>query len=161
MKRLAFPRIIFVAVLGMAISTGAAQAMGSGSSSNKTAAAVDPDFTAAQAALQDEDFDGAVTLLTKVVDRSPTDADAQNLLGYSLRKIGNLDSAILHYTAALDIDPKHKNAHEYIGEAYLELGDLESAESHLEALDKICTFGCAAYRELKRAIKSYKKNLAS
>ena len=161
MKRLAFPRMMVVAVLGVAISTGAAHAMGSGSSSNETAATVDPDFTAAQAALQDENFDGAVSLLTKVVDRSPTDADAQNLLGYSYRKIGELDSAIVHYTAALDIDPKHKNAHEYIGEAYLELGDLESAEGHLEALDKICAFGCAAYRELKRAIKTYKKNLAS
>ena len=75
--------------------------------------------------------------------------------------IGDLDNAIVHYTAALEIDPKHKNAHEYIGEAYLALGDVESAETHLEALDKICLFSCAAYRELKRAIKAYKKNLAS
>ncbi len=160
MNRLAFPKLLATAFLAVSISAGAALAMGGGNS-NDTAATLDPDYTAAQTAVQDEDFDGAVGLLTKVVSRSPTDADAQNLLGFSYRKLGDLDNAILHYTAALDIDPKHKNAHEYIGEAYLELGDLGSAEIHLEALDKICTFGCDAYRELKRAIKGYKKNLAS
>ncbi len=158
--RLAFPRLLATAFLGVAISAGAAHAMGS-SSSDDTAATVDPDYTAAQTAVQDEDFGGAVDLLTKVVKRTPTDADAQNLLGFSYRKLGDLDTAIVHYTTALEIDPKHKNAHEYIGEAYLQLGDLESAEMHLEALDEICTFGCDAYRELKRAIKRYKKNLAS
>ena len=160
MTRFAVPRLLAVAALSVAISAGTAHAMGS-SNSNDTAATVDPDYTAAQAAVQGEDFDDAVKLLTKVVDRAPSDADAQNLLGFSYRKLGELDTAIIHYAAALEIDPKHKNAHEYIGEAYLELGDLESAEMHLEALDKICAFGCDAYRELKRAIKSYKKNLAS
>ena len=160
MTRLAILRALAAAFLGVAITAGAAHAFSGGGSSN-TAAKVDPDFTAAQAAVQDEDFPAAVALLTKVVGQSPKVADAQNLLGYSYRKLGDLDNAIVHYTAALEIDPKHKNAHEYIGEAYLELGDLESAEMHLKALDKICLFGCPAYRELKRAIKAYKKNLAS
>ena len=159
MTRLAILRALAAAFLGVAITAGAAHAMGGGSTNN--APKVDANFTAAQAAIQDEDFPAAVALLTKVVDKSPKDADAQNLLGYSYRKLGELDNAIVHYTAALDVEPKHKDAHEYIGEAYLELGDLESAEIHLKALDKICTFGCAAHRELKRAIKAYRKNLAS
>ncbi len=160
MTRLAFPRALAAAFLGVAITAGAAHAMGGGSQNNPPPKA-DANFTAAQAAIQDEDFPAAVALLIKVVGKSPKDADVQNLLGYSYRELGDLDNAIVHYTAALDIDPKHKNAHEYIGEAYLKLGDLESAETHLKALDKICLFSCAAYRELKQAIKAYKKNLAS
>ena len=153
-------RALAAAVVCIALASGTAQAMGSGSKKD-TVAEVDPDYTAAQANIQEEDFDAAVALLTKVVDRSPEDANAQNLLGFSYRRLGEFDSAIVHYNAALEIDPKHKDAHEYIGEAYLELGDLENAEMHLEALDKICVFGCAAYRELKRAIKTYRQNLAS
>lgn len=158
--RRTIPRALVAAFLGVAITAGAAHALGGGGSSN-SAATDDGDYTAAQSAIQDEDFPAAVSLLTKVVGKSPENADAQNLLGYSYRKLGDLDNAIVHYLAALEVDPKHKNAHEYIGEAYLDLGDLESAETHLKALDKICTFGCAPYRELKRAIKVYKKNLAS
>ncbi len=160
MTRLAILRALAAAFLGVAITAGAAHAFG-GSSASDPALKADPNFTAAQAALEEEDFPAAVAFLTKVVGKSPKDADVQNLLGYSYRKLGDLDNAIVHYTAALDIEPKHKNAHEYIGEAYLKLGDLESAETHLKALDKICLFSCAAYRELKQAIKAYKKNLAS
>ena len=157
--RTAILRAFAAAFLGLTISAGGAHAMGG--SSNKPTVAVNSDYSAAEAAVQKEDFTAAVALLTKVVGDSPEDADAQNLLGYSYRKLGELDNAITHYTAALEIDPKHKNAHEYIGEAFLELGDLESAELHLKALDKLCTFGCDAYRELKQAIKAYKRNLAS
>ena len=160
MTSFVLPRAFAAACLGLAVVAGAAHAMGS-SDSDDSVAAADPNYTAAEAAVQQEDFGAAVALLTKVVNGAPKNADAQNLLGYSYRKLGQFDSAITHYAAALDIDPKHKNAHEYIGEAYLELGDLDSAESHLKALDKICTFGCDAYRELKKAIKAYKKNLAS
>ena len=160
MTRLTILKALAAAFLGVAITAGAAHAFGGSSASNPEVGA-DPNFTAAQAAIEDEDFPAAVAYLTKVVGESPKDADVQNLLGYSYRKLGDLDNAVVHYSAALEIDPKHKNAHEYIGEAYLELGDLESAEIHLKALDKICLFSCAAYRELKRAIKAYKKNLAS
>ena len=160
MTMITISRALAVAFLGVAITAGAAHAFG-GSSASDPAVKADPDFAAAQAAIEDEDFPAAVALLIKVVGKSPKDADVQNLLGYSYRKLGDLDNAVVHYTAALEIEPKHKNAHEYIGEAYLELGDLESAEMHLRALDKICLFSCAAYRELKGAIKAYKKNLAS
>ena len=125
--RRTIPRALVAAFLGVAITAGAAHALGGGGSSN-SAATDDGDYTAAQSAIQDEDFPAAVSLLTKVVGKSPENADAQNLLGYSYRKLGDLDNAIVHYLAALEVDPKHKNAHEYIGEAYLDLGDLESAE---------------------------------
>jgi hypothetical protein len=39
---------------------------------------------------------------------------------------------------------------------YLQTGDLARAEQRLVALDKACTFGCAEYSDLKKAIARYK-----
>ncbi|MGH8596750.1 MAG: tetratricopeptide repeat protein, partial [Gammaproteobacteria bacterium] len=60
---------------------------------------------------------------------------------------------------ALKLNPKHKHAHEYIGEAYLLTDNLGKAEQHLAELQKLCTpIPCEEYKELKRAVESYKKN---
>jgi len=45
----------------------------------------------------------------------------------------------------------HRGAHEYIGVAYIQMGQLAKAKEHLDALDKICTFSCEEYRDLKKA----------
>ncbi|HET9645639.1 MAG TPA: hypothetical protein VFP68_20310 [Burkholderiaceae bacterium] len=34
--------------------------------------------------------------------------------------------------------------------------DLATAESRLASLDKVCTFSCQEYRELKKAVERYK-----
>lgn len=57
----------------------------------------------------------------------------------------------------LAIDPKHRGAHEYIGEAYLMLGNVAKAREHLARLDRLCTFSCSEYRDLKKAIETYEK----
>jgi hypothetical protein len=60
------------------------------------------------------------------------------------------------YNEALRIDPKHRGALEYSGELYLMIGDLPRAEQRLATLDKVCTFGCEEYSDLKKAIAKYK-----
>ena len=35
------------------------------------------------------------------------------------------------------------------------VGDLPKAKQHLAALDRICTFGCDAYDDLKEAVAAY------
>jgi len=86
------------------------------------------------------------------------DADWNNLMGYSLRKGATPDfaGAEKFYNEALRIDPGHRGALEYSGELYLQTGDLAKAEQRLAALDKACTFGCAEYSDLKKAIAQYK-----
>jgi tetratricopeptide (TPR) repeat protein len=118
----------------------------------------DPAYTAAVRAIKAKDFSGAIPLLEGVVAREPDNADAYNWLAYATRKNGDPVRSIPIYQKALAIDPRHRGAHEYIGEAYLVLGDVGKAKEHLARLDKICFFGCEAYRDLKKAVEAYEKS---
>src|SRR5712692_112227 len=75
-------------------------------------------FEAGQKAVEAKDFKAALAPLTKAVQETPNDADVQNLLGYSYRKLGDFDKAIEHYRLALKIEPNHRGAHEYMGELH-------------------------------------------
>lgn len=155
-----FPFFLFL-VGALAISAAPVIAAGSGSDdggSNDSGSSrdVDPDFAAAQKAVDAKDWPRAIPYLKKAVGTDPKNANAYNLLGYSLRHVGDFEGAFASYGRALAINPKHKGAHEYIGEAYLQTGNLGKAEEHLEALDDICFFGCEEYRELKEKIAEFK-----
>ena len=97
-----------------------------------------------------------MTFLSSVVKVEPTNADAQNLLGYAYRNQKKYDLAFRHYNEALRLDPKHKGAHEYIGEAYLLVGNKAKAQEHLAALERICTKRCDEYQDLARAVAQAK-----
>lgn len=150
---------VFVCALVMALSLaggpGWAASTGSAVSSSSNAPQ-SADFTAGKKAAMDGDFQAAVDFFSKVADTDPTNADNNNMLGFSYRKLGNVEKAFEFYKAALDTEPDHIGANEYIGELYLELGDLANAEKHLKVLDQACFFGCDAYTDLKIAIKKYK-----
>lgn len=81
-------------------------------------------------------------LLDKAVAQAPEDADAHNLLGYSLRWQGKLPEALASYDRALKINPKHLGALEYQGIAYLMAGQPDKARAHLAALERLCPSGC-------------------
>ena len=133
-------------------------AVAAGSESPTTApVAEDANYAAGKRAIAASDWKAAEVALSKAVAKEPGDANAQNLLAYSYRKLGNLDLAFMHYNEALRLDPKHRGAHEYMGEAYLMVGNLAKAEEHLAALDKLCLFGCEEYRTLKKAVADYKQ----
>jgi len=118
---------------------------------------VDPDYNAAVQAIKASQYQTAIPLLEKVVQRDSSNADAYNWLGYAIRKNGDPAASLPIYQKALAIDPKHRGAHEYIGEAYLMLGDLAKAKEHLARLDKLCFFPCEEYRDLKKAVQEYEK----
>jgi Flp pilus assembly protein TadD len=123
------------------------------------AASDDPNFQDGKKAVESQDWNKAVDLLSKAVQSDPNNADAHNFLGYAYRKTGKLNASFNHYNEALKLNPKHKHAHEYIGEAYLLTDNLPKAEQHLVELQKLCTpIPCEEYKELKRAVDNYKKN---
>ncbi len=107
-------------------------------------------------AVADQDWAGAITLLEAQVAANNGTANVHNMLGYSYRKAGNFDKAFEHYAVALRMNPEHRGAHEYVGQTYLAVGNLEMARKHLDALDRICIFGCEEYDDLKQAIAAYR-----
>jgi len=125
-------------------------------------AAGDPDppvpdkLSAARALIAQKKWPAAIAELKNVDERGS--AEWNNLMGYSLRKQATPDLAAAerHYDEALRIDPRHRGALEYSGELYLMTGNLPKAEERLATLDKVCTFSCEEYRDLKRSVERYK-----
>ncbi|MCZ4282246.1 tetratricopeptide repeat protein [Kiloniella laminariae] len=117
-----------------------------------------PELKEAVKLIKGEKYTEALPLLTKVTAEDPKNADAFNMLGYSLRKLGNKDDALSNYTKALEINPRHRGANAYLGELYLEMNQPNKALERLEILDESCFFGCDEYSELKTAIEKYKSN---
>lgn len=152
-----------LAVASIALTPVSALAMGSSSSddssssSSSTARKAEPtNFQKGVAAVEAQKWEMAKQYMAAAIDEDSSNADAFNYLGYARRKSGDYDGALKAYSVALDLDPKHKGAHEYIGQAYLEMGNIGMAEKHLDSLDSICTFGCAEYSSLKKAVAKAK-----
>ena len=141
------------AILGLFAVTPAVANLGADDSDSS-----DANFVEGRKAIEGQDWNKAVELLSKAVQTDPNNADAHNFLGYAYRKKGTYAASFEHYEQALKLNPKHKHAHEYIGEAYLLTDNLPKAELHLAELQKICTpIPCEEYKELKRAVDVYKK----
>ncbi len=152
-------RTTLLCVLTLSVTCLAPAALAAGTESPAaTSRPSDPDYDSGKQAIEARNWKTALDSFGKVAARDPGNADAQNYLGYAWRKSGNLDMAFKHYNEALRIDPSHKGAHEYIGEAYLMVNNVAKAEEHLARLDKICFFPCGEFRDLKKAIDSYKSS---
>lgn len=78
--------------------------------------------------------------------------DVLNYMGFTSRKLGNLNAALAYYDRALALDPNHLGATEYLGELYIQMGDMARARSQLARLDSLCAYGCEQREELARWI---------
>ncbi len=96
----------------------------------------------------------AIVVLKTAAAAEPTNADVQNLLGYSNRNNGDYPAALGYYAAALAINPNHTGALEYQGVAFLKVGEPAKAKANLARLKKICGVSCEQYKDLARAIKA-------
>jgi len=120
------------------------------------AAARDPDYAAAKAAMDKKNWAEAVKRFHQAALRDPDSADLHNYLGFSYRNLKQMDLAFKHYKRSIELNPRHRGAHEYIGEAYLMMNDLPGAERHLAALREICLLPCEELADLEKAIKEYR-----
>lgn len=75
-----------------------------------------------------------------------------NYIGYTTRKLGDLERGFEYYRKALALDPNYNKAREYLGEGYLQKGDVESAKAQLLEIAKRCGRDCAEYEALADAI---------
>ena len=125
------------------------------------AASAGASYEKAKTLITAKDWTSAVTALLEADKLQPNNADVQNLLGYTNRKLGNLDKALTYYASALKIDPNHVGAHEYLGETYLMLNNPVKAKVELASLKKLCGVKCEQYLDLSKAIGSYKPTVTT
>jgi len=151
-----FRMLWLAASLAALLSPALARAAGGEEPSTK---ATDPVVEQALAANAARDYVRSAAILSQALERDPNNADYHNLYAYALRKGPNPDwnEVFRHYQEALRIDPDHRKAHEYLGEAYLMTGDLAKAKQQLAALDRLCTFGCDEYSDLKKAVAAFEQ----
>jgi len=112
---------------------------------------VAPDLASVRAKIKAKDFKGAIEELTPLLV-SHNHADVYNLMGFSLRKLGDYKQAYTYYRKALDFDPEHRGALEYLGELFVETGQLDRAKENLALLRKLCPSGCEELSDLEEAI---------
>ena len=110
-----------------------------------------PDLTAVQAKIAAKDYKGALAELRDLAQDNQQ-ADVYNLLGFTLRKTGDVTTALTYYNKALELKPDHKAAREYLGELYVETGHMDKAHEQLAALEKLCPSGCEEREDLEKAI---------
>jgi len=111
-----------------------------------------PDLTAVRARIKARDWNSAIRELNALVENGTQHADVYNLLGFSLRNVGDVRAAQTFYKKALEFDPDHKGALEYQGELYVKLGELAKARDNAARLAKLCPQGCEELEDLKKAI---------
>ena len=139
----------------------AAFAVGSGNDDKKSTGTKSNYYYDAVKLINNKSYEAAVDKLFKAEKNNKNDADIYNYLGFSYRKMGNLDKAAFYYEKALTISPKHKGALEYQGEMFLTQGNLKLAEINLKKLEKICFLGCKEEKMLKESIMKYNKGQKS
>ncbi len=136
----------------MAFGAGGAYAAGSDTTTQLTPAEVRTQLASAQGLIQQENYRDAIQILNGVVESSPREADAYNLLGYSYRKSKDFNRAERNYKRALRLNPEHKGAIEYYGELFLETDRREKAEGMLAKLEALCPSGCGELDDLRKAL---------
>src|SRR5262245_20106101 len=96
-----------------------------------------PELSAVRAKIKAKDWRSAVIDLRKLAE-THQHADVYNLLGFSLRNLGEYAEARSYYGKALDFDPQHKGALEYLGELYVRTGEMEKAHAMVTRLQAAC-----------------------
>ena len=94
-------------------------------------------------------FNKAVKFLTLANEDNPNQPDILNLLGFSLKKVGDFAMAEIYYLQGLDIDPNHIGINEYLGKLYIESKRINLAKERLKILE---TCKCEEFEELKTLI---------
>ena len=135
-----------------------------GSSGGSTSAIVNPlnslelknGLNLVQSLVYGKKYKKAEKRLISLEVKFPQNADIQNYLGFVSRKMDKLGKSDAYYKKALQINPMHKGALEYQGELFLQYKNVQKAKANLKLLERICGVNCEEYKELKKAIESFK-----
>jgi Flp pilus assembly protein TadD len=143
--------ISLIAIAISFFSIVAAPAFAAGTDDGSTAVADTPTYDEAKAAIDAGDFTTALPMLAKLTSADPQNANAWNLLGFTHRKLGQMEDAAQAYAVALKINPEHLGALEYQGEMFVQTGKIDLARANLDKLKALCG-NCEEYGDLAEAL---------
>lgn len=115
-----------------------------------------PDLAPIRAKVYAKDYQSAADDL-RALTTTVKHADVYNLLGFSLRNLGQYDEAAKWYREALYYDPDHRNAIEYQGELFIKTGQLQRARNNVQKLEFLCLQGCLELTQLRQAVAAAEK----
>ena len=142
----------FLAAL-MALSTFlAVPALAAGTSDGSSATAA-ASYAEAKAMVDEGNFVAALPNLIALTKADAKNADAWNLLGFTYRKLGQLEDSDAAYLTVLSINPDHLGALEYQGELFITTGKLDEAKANLGKLQALCGT-CEQAQDLEAALKA-------
>ena len=119
-----------------------------------SAALTDQDFYSEAVALADEGhFAEARDLLSRI--KNQEQSRVLNMVGYTTRKLGDVDKGLEYYHRALVLDPNYLRAREYLGEGYLQKGDFGRATGQFFEIAERCYGSCEEYTKLEKALVAY------
>lgn len=100
----------------------------------------------------DGEYEEAREIFQSLVDQPS--AEVFNGLGYSHRKLGQLESGIGFYKRAIALEPDYVLARSYLGEGYVSSGRIDLARQELAEIGQRCGKTCREYVYLLRAIET-------
>lgn len=112
------------------------------------------ELTRVNSLLAKKDYKAARTALLLLDKEFTNNADINNLLGFSSRKLKDYRASATYYTKALRINPNHLGALEYQGELFVTTNKIAAAKKNLKTLERLCGLNCTEYKDLKKAIGS-------
>lgn len=143
-----------IAVLFAFFSVMAVPVMAAGTSDGSSAASTtEPTYQQAKAAVDAAKFKEALPMLVMLTKDDPKNADAWNLLGFTYRKLGQMDDSSKAYLKVLAINPNHLGALEYQGELFISTGKTDLARANLAKLKSLCGT-CEQSDDLAKSLKA-------
>lgn len=110
-------------------------------------------YAAAYDFSQDGQYAEALKVLFQI--RNQQQPKVLNSIGYSTRKLGDIDEGIKYYRKALALDPDYTKARQYLGEAYLQKDNVDKAKEQLAEIGDRCGGPCEDYSLLVAAIAAH------
>ena len=142
----------FLAAL-MALSTLLAVPALAAGSSDGSSTLSSASYDEAKAMVDEGNFVAALPNLIALTKADAKNADAWNLLGFTYRKLGQLEDSDAAYLTVLSINPDHLGALEYQGELFITTGKLDEAKANLAKLQALCGT-CEQAQDLEAALKA-------
>ncbi len=132
----------------------AVPAMAAGTSDGSSAASPAVSvYDEAKAMVDEGNFAAALPKLVNLTKTEPKNADAWNLLGFTYRKLGQLNDSNTAYLKVLAINPNHLGALEYQGELFITTGKIAEAQANLAKLKGLCG-NCEQAQDLAESLKA-------